>query len=156
MECSRTKRNALPIGAIHLSTFQLRFPENIEDSISSQPSASSTDLLYSTASAFVSLSLLRAPLEDYNFSFLSYKHEGRVEAGQKRFLSASGYVAVSPRQRPVRHSVVCEVATKKPDSAVKRDWHAEKRRIYNKSQKSEIKTRMKKVLLFSASSFDFS
>ncbi|KAM1017536.1 hypothetical protein ACFX2A_048084 [Malus domestica] len=33
---------------------------------------------------------------------------------------------------------------KKPDSAVKRDRKAEKRRIYNKSQKSEIKTRMKK------------
>ncbi|KAM0984338.1 hypothetical protein ACFX15_011381 [Malus domestica] len=103
----------------------------------------STDLLHSITSAFVSLSLLRAPLEDYNFSFLSYKHEGRVEAGQKRFLSASGYVAVSPHQRPVRHSVVCEVATKKPDSAVKRDRQAEKRRIYDKSQKSEIKTRMK-------------
>ncbi|KAM1764505.1 hypothetical protein ACFX11_003749 [Malus domestica] len=103
----------------------------------------STYLLHSITSAFVSLSLLRAPLEDYNFSFLSYKHEGRVEAGQKRFLSASGYVAVSPHQRPVRHSVVCEVATKKPDSAVKRDRQAEKRRIYNKSQKSEIKTRMK-------------
>ncbi|TQD77868.1 hypothetical protein C1H46_036593 [Malus baccata] len=51
----------------------------------------------------------------------------------------SGYVAVSPHQRPVRHSVVCEVAMKKPDSAVKRDRKAKRRRIYNKSQKSEIK-----------------
>ncbi|KAM1084652.1 hypothetical protein ACFX15_022368 [Malus domestica] len=50
----------------------------------------------------------------------------------------------SVHQRLVRHSVVCEVAMKKPDSAVKRAWQAEKRRIYNKSQKSEIKTRMKK------------
>ncbi|KAM1005459.1 hypothetical protein EV2_002434 [Malus domestica] len=40
-----------------LSTLQLRFPENIEDSIGSQPSASSTDLLRRTASASVSLSL---------------------------------------------------------------------------------------------------
>ena len=63
---------------------------------------------------------------------------------------------MSPHQRKFRHSVVCEVSTKKPDSVVKRDRQAEKRRIYNKSQKSEIKTRMKKVLLFSASSFDFS
>ncbi|RXH86145.1 hypothetical protein DVH24_017198 [Malus domestica] len=59
MECCRTRRNALPIGAIHLSTFQLHFPETIKDSIGSQPSASSTDLLHSTTSAFVSLSLLR-------------------------------------------------------------------------------------------------
>ncbi|CAN6680128.1 unnamed protein product [Malus baccata var. baccata] len=48
----------------------------------------------------------------------------------------------SVHQRPVRHSVVFEVATKKPDSAVKRDRQAEKMRIYDKSQKSEIKTRM--------------
>ncbi|RXH71005.1 hypothetical protein DVH24_015627 [Malus domestica] len=53
----------------------------------------------------------------------------------------------SVHQRLVRHSVVCEVAMKKPDSAVKRAWQAEKRRIYNKSQKSEIKTRMKKVMM---------
>ncbi|CAN6691024.1 unnamed protein product [Malus baccata var. baccata] len=59
---------------------------------------------------------------------------------------SKGYLAVSPLQRPVRHSIVCEVATKKPDSAVKRARQAEKRRIYNKSRKSEIKTRMKKVL----------
>ncbi|KAM1765955.1 hypothetical protein ACFX14_005019 [Malus domestica] len=59
MECCRTRRNALPIGAIHLSTFQLHFPETIEDSIGSQPYVSSTDLLHSTTSAFVSLSLLR-------------------------------------------------------------------------------------------------
>ncbi|KAI4388285.1 hypothetical protein MLD38_000627 [Melastoma candidum] len=44
-------------------------------------------------------------------------------------------------------TVVCEAATtKKPDSAAKRARQAEKRRIYNKARKSEIKTRMKKVL----------
>lgn len=54
---------------------------------------------------------------------------------------------MSPIQRPLRHSVVCEAATKKKaDSAAKRARQAEKRRIYNKSRKSEIKTRMKKVL----------
>ncbi|KAF9590149.1 hypothetical protein IFM89_031753 [Coptis chinensis] len=50
-------------------------------------------------------------------------------------------------ERTSRRSVVCEVATtKKPDSAAKRARQAEKRRIYNKSKKSELKTRMKKVL----------
>lgn len=42
---------------------------------------------------------------------------------------------------------VCEAApAKKADSAAKRARQAEKRRIYNKSKKSEIKTRMRKVL----------
>ncbi|ONK79271.1 uncharacterized protein A4U43_C01F4680 [Asparagus officinalis] len=46
-----------------------------------------------------------------------------------------------------RRSVVCEAApAKKADSAAKRARQAEKRRIYNKARKSEIKTRMKKVL----------
>lgn len=51
--------------------------------------------------------------------------------------------------RPGRRSVVvvCEAApTKKADSAAKRARQAEKRRVYNKARKSEIKTRMKKVL----------
>ncbi|RZC08898.1 30S ribosomal protein S20, chloroplastic isoform B [Glycine soja] len=45
-----------------------------------------------------------------------------------------------------RASVVCEAAPKKVDSAVKRARQAEKRRVYNKARKSEIKTRTKKVL----------
>ncbi|XP_015899239.3 small ribosomal subunit protein bS20c [Ziziphus jujuba] len=50
-------------------------------------------------------------------------------------------------QRRIRHSIVCEAAPqKKADSAQKRDRQAEKRRIYNKARKSEVKTRMKKVL----------
>ncbi|XVE80089.1 hypothetical protein DITRI_Ditri14bG0111500 [Diplodiscus trichospermus] len=50
-------------------------------------------------------------------------------------------------QKPTRPSVVCEAAPKKKaDSAAKRARQAEKRRIYNKARKSEIKTRMKKVL----------
>jgi len=55
---------------------------------------------------------------------------------------------MSTTQRPSRHFVVCEAAapTKKADSAAKRTRQAEKRRIYNKARKSEIKTRMKKVL----------
>jgi hypothetical protein len=56
---------------------------------------------------------------------------------------------MSTTQRPSRHFVVCEAAapTKKADSAAKRTRQAEKRRIYNKARKSEIKTRMKKVYI---------
>ena len=43
---------------------------------------------------------------------------------------------------------MCEAApTKKADSAAKRARQAEKRRIYNKSRKSEVKTRMKSVCI---------
>ncbi|XP_008801495.2 30S ribosomal protein S20, chloroplastic [Phoenix dactylifera] len=50
------------------------------------------------------------------------------------------------RPRSSRRSIVCEAAPKKKaDSAAKRARQAEKRRIYNKARKSEIKTRMKKV-----------
>uniref|UniRef100_A0A7N0UPI1 Small ribosomal subunit protein bS20c n=1 Tax=Kalanchoe fedtschenkoi TaxID=63787 RepID=A0A7N0UPI1_KALFE len=42
-----------------------------------------------------------------------------------------------------RGLIVCEA---KPDSAAKRARQAEKRRLYNKAKKSEVKTRMKKVL----------
>lgn len=53
------------------------------------------------------------------------------------------------QKHPARLSIVCEAAPKKKaDSAVKRARQADKRRIYNKARKSEIKTRMKKVLLF--------
>ncbi|KAM7280821.1 hypothetical protein ACFE04_007955 [Oxalis oulophora] len=46
-----------------------------------------------------------------------------------------------------RSLIVCEaVPLKKKDSAVKRARQAEKKHIYNKSKKSEIKTRMKKVM----------
>lgn len=56
---------------------------------------------------------------------------------------------MSTVQRRIRHSVVCEAApTKKADSAVKRARQAEKRRIYNKARKSEVRTRMKKVSPF--------
>ncbi|XP_031404164.1 30S ribosomal protein S20, chloroplastic isoform X2 [Punica granatum] len=52
---------------------------------------------------------------------------------------------VSVQKPPPRLSIVCEAAPKKKaDSAAKRARQAEKRRIYNKAHKSEIKTRMKK------------
>ncbi|KAJ8512596.1 hypothetical protein OPV22_003030 [Ensete ventricosum] len=59
------------------------------------------------------------------------------------FLSAVEKPRAPPLRRP---AVVCEAAPKKYDSASKRARQAEKRRIYNKAHKSEIKTRMKKVL----------
>ncbi|KAL5736397.1 hypothetical protein ACOSQ2_031185 [Xanthoceras sorbifolium] len=60
---------------------------------------------------------------------------------------SKGTLTMSTLQRPIRHSVVCEVApTKKADSAAKRARQAEKRRIYHKARKSEVRTRMKKVL----------
>ncbi|PIA35162.1 hypothetical protein AQUCO_03600069v1 [Aquilegia coerulea] len=61
---------------------------------------------------------------------------------------SNGSLTMKVVERPNRRSVVCEATptTKKPDSAAKRARQAEKRRIYNKSKKSELKTRMKKVL----------
>ncbi|CAH8358292.1 unnamed protein product [Eruca vesicaria subsp. sativa] len=59
--------------------------------------------------------------------------------------SSSGNLLV--QKKPVRPLIVCEAApTKKADSAAKRARQAEKRRVYNKSKKSEARTRMKKVL----------
>nr|ACU20521.1 unknown [Glycine max] len=58
--------------------------------------------------------------------------------------SQGNCLSLSTAQR--RASVVCEAAPKKVDSAVKRARQAEKRRVYNKARKSEIKTRTKKVL----------
>ncbi|KAL0900052.1 hypothetical protein Bca101_084013 [Brassica carinata] len=61
------------------------------------------------------------------------------------FSSAAGNLWV--QKSPVRQLIVCEAApTKKADSAAKRARQAEKRRVYNKSKKSEARTRMKKVL----------
>ncbi|KAL0855313.1 hypothetical protein Bca101_060466 [Brassica carinata] len=61
------------------------------------------------------------------------------------FSSSSGNMLV--QNKPMRQLIVCEAApTKKADSAAKRARQAEKRRVYNKSKKSEARTRMKKVL----------
>ncbi|KAF8100306.1 hypothetical protein N665_0227s0038 [Sinapis alba] len=61
------------------------------------------------------------------------------------FSSSSGNMLV--KNKPMRQLIVCEAApTKKADSAAKRARQAEKRRVYNKSKKSEARTRMKKVL----------
>ncbi|XP_059283277.1 small ribosomal subunit protein bS20c [Lycium ferocissimum] len=62
-------------------------------------------------------------------------------------LFSKGSALMSPVGMPLRRSIVCEAApTKKADSAAKRARQAEKRRLYNKAKKSEVKTRMKTVL----------
>lgn len=56
---------------------------------------------------------------------------------------------MNPVQMPFRRSIVCEAApTKKADSAAKRARQAEKRRIYHKAKKSEVRTRIKTVSCF--------
>ncbi|KAF3442475.1 hypothetical protein FNV43_RR16391 [Rhamnella rubrinervis] len=92
-------------------------------------------------------------------SSLSINGSSAIHSNSRHFRSLSfsssisntffsgGCLSMSTVQRPIRHSVVCEVApTKKADSAVKRARQAEKRRIYNKARKSEVRTRMTKVL----------
>ncbi|XP_057968325.1 small ribosomal subunit protein bS20c [Malania oleifera] len=60
---------------------------------------------------------------------------------------SKGCLSMSTTQKPIGSAVVCQAApTKKADSAAKRARQAEKRRIYNKARKSEIRTRMKKAL----------
>ncbi|WRX28645.1 Small ribosomal subunit protein bS20 - like 1 [Theobroma cacao] len=63
------------------------------------------------------------------------------------FFSKGSLSISTMTQNPIRRTVVCEAAPKKKaDSAAKRARQAEKRRIYNKARKSEVRTRMKKVL----------
>lgn len=52
-----------------------------------------------------------------------------------------------PVTKQVGQLIVCEAApAKKADSAAKRARQSEKRRIYHKAHKSEVRTRMRKVL----------
>ncbi|CAL1386312.1 unnamed protein product [Linum trigynum] len=63
-------------------------------------------------------------------------------------LFSTGCLSMRPVEWSVRRSsVVCEATPgRKADSAVKRARQAEKRRVYNKAKKSEVRTRMRKVL----------
>ncbi|KAL4589055.1 hypothetical protein LXL04_001957 [Taraxacum kok-saghyz] len=94
------------------------------------------------------------------FQSLSLSSSSRPSATTFKPLSSSanvsfnafstGLVYVNPilgRQTGRSVTIVCEAgAGQKADSAAKRARQAEKRRLYNKSRKSEIRTRMKKVL----------
>ncbi|KAH9621066.1 hypothetical protein KSS87_017914 [Heliosperma pusillum] len=82
----------------------------------------------------------------------SYVGNNFSNIGLNPFL-ALGWELLQGRQsltiirRPHSFSVVCEVATqKKADSAVKRTRQAETRRLRNKARKSEVRTRMRKVM----------
>ncbi|CAA3006002.1 30S ribosomal S20, chloroplastic [Olea europaea subsp. europaea] len=91
---------------------------------------------------FQSLSIARTPIAaNAAFRPLSFSSATSLNPFYK------GLVLMSPVQMPLRRTIVCEAAPKKKaDSAAKRTRQAEKRRIYNKARKSEIRTRMKKVL----------
>ncbi|GLJ09292.1 hypothetical protein SUGI_0105740 [Cryptomeria japonica] len=84
-----------------------------------------------------------SPLKNPSNAFPSFK----ISTSSSRNELFSG-ASVRPlkifSRRPV---VVIVAATKKPDSAEKRHRQSEKRRIYHKSHKSEMRTRMKKVLV---------
>ncbi|GMH24941.1 hypothetical protein Nepgr_026784 [Nepenthes gracilis] len=86
----------------------------------------------------------------YSSSQLHYYsafHPLSLSANISHDFFSKGCFSLSTLQRPGSRSIVCEVAPKKKaDSAAKRDRQAEKRRLRNKARKSEIKTRMKKVL----------
>ncbi|KAB2032536.1 hypothetical protein ERO13_D05G347800v2 [Gossypium hirsutum] len=79
----------------------------------------------------------------YAFKTLSFSSNLSHNLFSKGNLSFS---TVTPK--PIHRSfVVCEAAPKKKaDSAAKRARQAEKRRVYHKAKKSEVKTRMRKVL----------
>ncbi|KAK9268395.1 hypothetical protein L1049_000144 [Liquidambar formosana] len=110
-------------GAVHCLTSCLALPSKLRNLSINTPSSSSFQSNHAT---FKSLSF------STNLSHNVFSH---------------GCLSLGTIQRPIRHSVVCEAApTKKPDSAAKRARQAEKRRIYHKARKSEVKTRMKKVL----------
>ncbi|XP_051115121.1 30S ribosomal protein S20, chloroplastic [Andrographis paniculata] len=79
-----------------------------------------------------------------NASFKPLSFSSNVVSGN---VFSRGVVLVRPvKMHPDRFSIVCESGTKKADSAAKRARQAEKRRIYHKAKKSEVRTRMKKVL----------
>ncbi|KAJ4829281.1 40S ribosomal protein S20 [Turnera subulata] len=72
-----------------------------------------------------------------SLSFSSHKHSN----------FNPGSLSLRVARRPNRPSIVCEAAPmKKADSAAQRHRLSEKKRMYNKARKSEVRTRMKKVL----------
>ncbi|KAL5061744.1 hypothetical protein RYX36_023481 [Vicia faba] len=94
--------------------------------------------------ASVSCSLLNLPSQMRNLTLTSNSASLSFSRNISHLVFSQGRVSLSSVQR--RGVVVCEAAPQKVDSAVKRARQAEKRRVYNKARKSEIKTRTKKVL----------
>ncbi|KAI7750400.1 hypothetical protein M8C21_013417, partial [Ambrosia artemisiifolia] len=107
--------------------------------------ATSAQCLY-LSGRFQSLSLSSSHPPTTTFKPLSFS------ANTSSFNAFStGLVSVNPvigRQSGRSGSIVCEAGTgKKADSAAKRARQAEKRRLYNKARKSEVRTRMKKICM---------
>ncbi|XP_027355562.1 30S ribosomal protein S20, chloroplastic [Abrus precatorius] len=104
--------------------------------------------------ATVSCSWLTLPSKIRNFSLTSSSSSFSISNSSSLSFSTNLSLSLFSQGRCLslstvqkRGFVVCEAAPKKKvDSAVKRARQAEKRRIYNKARKSEIKTRTKKVL----------
>ncbi|CAK8561368.1 unnamed protein product [Lathyrus sativus] len=99
--------------------------------------------------ATVSCSLLNLPSKMRGLTLTSSSFTSNsVSLSFSRNIShtnfSQGRLSLSTVQR--RGVVVCEAAPQKVDSAIKRARQAEKRRIYNKARKSEIRTRTKRVL----------
>ncbi|XP_031476804.1 30S ribosomal protein S20, chloroplastic [Nymphaea colorata] len=85
--------------------------------------------------------LMRFPSSSLSCQSLSFAANLQGSPFNRGTLCSRG-ITIAPR----RIAVVCAAGSgKKPDSAAKRARQAEKRRIYNKARKSEMKTRMKKV-----------
>ncbi|CAK8560801.1 unnamed protein product [Lathyrus sativus] len=99
--------------------------------------------------ATVSCSLLNLPSKMRGLTLISSSSTSNsVSLSFSRNISHTNFsqdrLSLSTVQR--RGVVVCEAAPQKVDSAIKRARQAEKRRIYNKARKSEIRTRTKRVL----------
>ncbi|KAH9306920.1 hypothetical protein KI387_011324, partial [Taxus chinensis] len=94
-----------------------------------------------------SISSARLPsfkLNNPTYAFPSLKLSTTLP-GNVLFSGVSVRPLTMPPRRPV--IVVVTAAIKEYDSAAKRHRQSEKRRLYHKSHKSEMRTRMKKVLV---------
>ncbi|OAY79333.1 30S ribosomal protein S20, chloroplastic [Ananas comosus] len=115
------------------------------------PSCSCSSSSYRRAKPFSSLSATNTisrfvPVRGPYFASLAFSSNLSLIAFPNGGFGSPPRAVEKPKSSPPRRSVVCEAAPKKADSAAKRARQAEKRRIYNKARKSEIKTRMRKVL----------
>ncbi|KAJ6314262.1 hypothetical protein OIU78_017847 [Salix suchowensis] len=100
---------------------------------------------------FKNLSINSSTCSTSTFSSLSFS------SSLSHSIFNKGCLSMRTTQRSIHNfSIVCEsTPNKKADSAEKRTRQAEKRRVYNKARKSEVKTRMKKVTLLLLMHFSF-
>ncbi|CAN4102918.1 unnamed protein product [Withania somnifera] len=104
--------------------------------------ACSSSSCWSLTSQFNTLSLNRS-----NPNADAFRHLCFSANTSSLNLFYKGTISLTQVQKPFRRSIVCEAApSKKVDSAAKRARQAEKRRVYHKARKSEVRTRIKTVL----------